>query len=64
MEVRVKKIRLIDFMEALRDIHSNGADYVDILGFSDEMQDTLVVEVRDEYIRDEKLTDELLNSLA
>lgn len=61
--MKINKVRLKDFMEALEKMYIDGADYVDIIGVSDEYQDTIAVEVRDEYFRDTLLTDEFLNQL-
>lgn len=67
MKIKVQKIKLLDFMDALKGIYESGADYVDIVGMADEFQDTLVVEVRDEYMAPPEegndITDELLNDL-
>lgn len=61
--MKITRIKLTDFMDALKRIHNEGAEYIDIVGVSDNKQDTIMVEVRDEYIRNEGLTDELLNDL-
>lgn len=62
MKIRVRKIRVMDFMNALSEIYDSGAEYIDVIGVSDEMQDTLIFEVRDD-IQNDDITDELLNDL-
>lgn len=62
MKIRVRKIRVMDFMNALSEIYDSGAEYVDVIGVSDEIQDTLIFEVRDD-IQNDDITDELLNDL-
>ena len=62
--IKIEKVRLVDFIEALKGIYDDGVDYVDIVGKVNAHQDIIEVEVRDEYMRNTtKLTDELLNDL-
>jgi hypothetical protein len=49
-EVTFKKIPLKVFLEILQNAWENGADYVDVVGIPDEVQDTVSVAVREEYI--------------
>jgi len=49
-EVTFKKIPLKVFLDILQNAWENGADYVDIVGVPDEVQDNIAVTVREEYI--------------
>ena len=78
-EVTFKKIPLRVFLDILQDAWEKGADYVDIVGVPDEVQDNIAVAIREEYINahpedefeidvelenpDENLSDEDLNQL-
>ena len=78
-EVTFKKIPLRVFLDILQDAWEKGADYVDIVGIPDEVQDNIAVAIREEYINahpedefeidvelenpDENLSDEDLNQL-
>jgi hypothetical protein len=48
-EVRLKKIPLFIFLEALTDIYNRGVDYVDIIGVPGEEQDSIGISVKEEY---------------
>lgn len=48
-EVRLKKIPLFVFLEALTDIYNRGVDYVDIIGVPGEEQDSICISVKEEY---------------
>ena len=61
--MKVMKVRLKEFVEMLSDLYDNGADYVDIVGMKDNAQDTIILEVRDEYMRSLVLTDDIFNQL-
>ena len=64
--MKITRVRLKDFIEALQSIHDEGADYVDIIGTTDEYQDEIVVEVREDYFKRDNttgLTDDFLNDL-
>lgn len=73
-EIRLKKIPLRVFLEALTDIYNRGVDYVDIIGVPGEEQDSIGIAVTKDYyspdiefedddegLRD--ITDEDLNQL-
>ena len=72
-EIRLKKIPLRVFLEALTDIYERGVDYVDIIGVPGEEQDSIGISVKEDYYapgadspwEDEKkdLSDEDLNQL-
>jgi hypothetical protein len=49
-EVVFKKIPLRVFIDILHDAWNNGADYVDIVGVPDQVQDNIAVAIREEYI--------------
>ena len=72
-EIRLKKIPLRVFLEALTDIYERGVDYVDIIGVPGEEQDSIGISVKEEYFAKEEeednddedfnLSDEDLNQL-
>lgn len=49
-EVRLKKIPLGIFINALMDIYNSGLDYVDIVGKNGEEQDTIGIAFSEEYM--------------
>jgi len=49
-EVILKKIPLKIFLDILTDAWNTGADYIDIIGVADEIQDNIAIAVRDEYM--------------
>jgi len=49
-EVTFKKIPLRVFLDILQDAWEKGADYVDIVGVPDEVQDNIAVAIREEYM--------------
>lgn len=58
-QVRLKKIPLGVFIQALMDIYNTGVDYVDIIGVPGEEQDTIGIAFCDEYFgNDEEQTEE------
>lgn len=48
-ELRLKKIPLAIFLEALTDIYNRGVDYVDIIGIPGEEQDSIGIAIKEEY---------------
>ncbi len=71
-KIILKKIYLKDFIEILLDIYERGADYIDITGTTNPDQDTLGIQVMNDYLRkddgegvpkNDKLTDDLINLL-
>lgn len=48
-EVVLRKIPLKLVIEILTDLWNRGADYVDIIGMSDEIQDNIAIAAKDEY---------------
>ena len=49
-KVRLKKIPLGVFIQALMDIYNTGVDYVDIIGVPGKEQDTVGIAFCDEYL--------------
>ena len=49
-EVTFKKIPLKVFLDILHDAWEKGADYIDIVGVPDEVQDNIAVAIREEYM--------------
>jgi hypothetical protein len=70
-ELRLNKIHLKSFLEALTDIYNRGVDFVDIIGKPGDEQDSIGIVVKEEYFSDnekdeeeqEDLSDEDLNQL-
>lgn len=74
-EVTFKKIPLKILIDILQDAWDTGADYVDIIGIADVIQDEIAIVVKEEYITEEDndeyevdrgdkdLTDDELNQL-
>jgi len=61
--VKIDKVNLMEFIETLKSIYDSGVEYVDIVGYRNTLQDVMSVEVRDEYMRNMELTDELMDEL-
>lgn len=49
-EVTFKKIPLRIFIDILHDAWNKGADYIDIIGVADQVQDNIAVAIREEYM--------------
>lgn len=74
-QVRLKRIPLEALLTLLQDLYEQGANYIDIIGSQDEIQDMLTITIKEEYFdqddddEDEddtttdKLSDETLNNL-
>ena len=74
-EVTFKKIPLKVLIDILQDAWDTGADYVDIIGIADVIQDEIAIVVKEEYVTEEDdneyevdrgdkdLTDDELNQL-
>lgn len=48
-EVTLRKIPLRIFIEVLTDAWNRGADYVDIIGTADELQDNIGIAIKEDY---------------
>ena len=70
-EVTLRKIPLKIFLDILQDAWNKGADYIDIIGVPDAIQDNIAIAVKEEYMHfeddgpelDKDITDEDLNQL-
>lgn len=69
-EIRLNKIPLKPFLEALTDIYNRGVDYVDIIGAHGDEQDSIGIAIKEEYFSEpeeeedeEDLSDEDINQL-
>ena len=74
-QVKFRKIPLKILIETLVHIHNSGADYIDILGIEDEVQDIVTIAVEEEYMSNDnnapddvnfindKLSDDDINDL-
>ncbi len=57
-EIRFRKINLQLLIETLTHIYDAGADYVDIIGTQDDVQDTINIIVQEEYMTEEPIEEE------
>ena len=48
-EVVLKKIPLRVLIDILQDAWNKGADYIDIIGVADEVQDNIAIAIKEEY---------------
>ena len=62
-EVRLKKIPLKRFIDALIDVYTSGANYVDLIGKMDVEQDSIGIAVSVDYLDGED-KDEYFDELA
>jgi len=69
-ELRLNKIPLEPFLEALTDIFNRGVDFVDIVGKPGENQDSIGIVIKEEYFstsekdeEEENLSDEDISQL-
>lgn len=53
-EVRLKKIPLGVFINALMEVYNSGLDYIDIIGKNGEEQDTIGIAFCQEYMNKEE----------
>jgi hypothetical protein len=53
-EVTLKKIPLKIFIEILQDAWDRGADYIDIIGVPDAIQDNISIAIKEEYMHHEE----------
>lgn len=67
-EVRLSRIPLKLFIDALTEVYNTGADFVDLVGQADMDQDSVGIIVKETYYNyfpdeDDELTDDDLNQL-
>jgi hypothetical protein len=55
-EIKIRKVHIDTLIQVLMDLYDKGVDYVDILGTSDNKQDTIGLSFCKEYM-DEELAD-------
>ena len=66
-QVRLKKIPLEVFIQALTDVYNMGIDYVDLVGVPGEEQDTIGIAFSEEYMNtevDEETFEELKEKIS
>jgi hypothetical protein len=63
-EVRLKKIPLKVFIDALIDVYTAGAEYVDLIGKVDEEQDSIGIAVTLDYMMMKDDGDNYFDNLA
>lgn len=49
-EVVLKKIPLRTLLDVLQDAWNRGADYIDIIGTANEIQDNIAIAIKEEYM--------------
>ena len=52
-EVRLRKIPLGNFLDALLELYNEGLDYIDLIGTTDDVQDTIGIMFTEEYMSEE-----------
>ena len=57
-ELRLKKIPLKTFLDALMDIYNRGVDFIDIIGMPGEEQDSIGIAIKEEYFSKDDISDE------
>jgi len=67
-KVTLKKIHLESFIEILISVYNGGADFIDLEGVPDTLQDYIGITIPEEYMSkdvrsDDKLTENDLNEL-
>jgi len=53
-EVTIKKIPLKPLLDILQDVWEKGADYVDIIGVTGDVQNNVLIAIRDDYMNSEE----------
>lgn len=53
--MKIRKVDLETFIDVLMDIYNQGVDYVDIIGISGEVQDSVAVSFSKEYMSKEHI---------
>ena len=53
-KLMLRKIVLEDFINVLIDIYEKGADYIDLVAMPDDVEDTLIIQVMQDYLREEE----------
>jgi len=49
-----RKIDLHSFIQTLIEVYNSGADYIDLIGKSEETSDTVSIVVHEDYLSDEE----------
>ena len=68
-QVRLRKIPLGTFIDALLELYNEGLDFIDIVGTNDAIQDTIGIMFTEEYMSEEMrktygdATDEMLDEI-
>ena len=52
-----RKIDLHSFIQTLIEVYNSGADYIDLIGRSEETSDTVSIVVHEDYLSDEEEED-------
>jgi hypothetical protein len=53
-EITIKKIPLKPLLDILQDVWEKGADYVDIIGVTGDVQNNVLIAIRDDYMNSEE----------
>lgn len=56
-----RKIDLHSFIQALIKVYNSGADYIDLIGKSEETSDTVSIVVHEDYLSDEEEEEDIVD---
>ena len=63
-EFKIQMVHLESFISLLMDVYEQGVDFIDIVGFPNNSEDTLRIVMRDEVIGEPlPLTEDIINKL-
>jgi len=62
-EIKVIKIPLKDFIESLMEVHSMGANLIDLVITKNTEQDVIGIVIRQDYTKGDTLTEDDINKL-
>lgn len=60
-EITLKKIPLKVFLEVLTDAWNKGADFIDIVGIPDSIQDNIGIVIKEEYLSPDEEEDRIID---
>ena len=59
-----RKIDLHSFIQTLIKVYNSGADYIDLIGKSEETSDTVSIVVHEDYLSDEEEEEDIIDDDA
>lgn len=57
-EITIKKVPLKALLDILQEVWEKGADYVDIIGVTGDVENNVLIAIRDDYMNNEEEEDE------